>query len=189
MPETAETTSPSMAMARFEYFHCDSTDVRGGLTQESLAHVGHGREFERLPVREGGLPGQAAGVAQELTHGELGLAVLALTPDLEPRQVGRHGIIELERARVPQLHDGGGGEELGHKAYAIAGGGRGRDPALDVGMAEGARPEQLLIVHHGHRDARERQVRETVFDPRREQIEGGPQLWMPGAGARRLSHG
>jgi hypothetical protein len=88
-------------------------------------------------------------VAQELTQGELGLAVLTLTADLEPRQVGRHGIVELERSRVPQLHDGGGREELGHGAYAVAGGRRGRDAALDVGMAEGARPEKLLIVYDG----------------------------------------
>ena len=94
-------------------------------------------------------------MAQELTQGELGLAVLTLTADLEPRQVGRHGIVELERSRVPQLHDGGGREELGHGAYAIAGGRRGRDPALDVGLAEGARPEQLLIVHDGYRDTRQ----------------------------------
>src|SRR4029453_14291009 len=93
--------------------------------------------------------------------------------------------VELERSRVPQLHDGGGREELGHGAYSVAGGGRSRDPALDVGMAEGARPEKLLIVYDGYRDARQREERGPVFDPRGEEIGGGPQLWTPGAGARR----
>src|SRR5215470_5100772 len=79
-------------------------------------------------------------MAQELANGQVGRRRFALAGEGEPRQVLLDRVVEIELALVAKLHDGGGGEELGHGADAIARAGCRGDAPLDVGQAEAARP-------------------------------------------------
>jgi hypothetical protein len=91
--------------------------------------------------------------------------------DPEPRKVLAHRVVEPELALVAQLHHTHRREQLRDRADGIHRLGGRRTLSFTVGMAEGSDPEKVLVVHHGHGDARYLLVRPLGIDPHLEEVE------------------
>ena len=130
-----------------------------------------GREHVVGPVGEVGLPGQARGVGEKLPDRDIG-CVRERVGHLEPREVARHGVVEAKLARIPQLQDRGGGEELGDRADPVDGGRCRRDLPLEIAEAVPLRPHDLLVVNDRDREPGQVAVGEVLLDPPVEDRDG-----------------
>ena len=89
----------------------------------------------------------------------------------EPGQPRAHGVVEPKRARVPKLHHGDAREEFRDGADAVDRVRRGRATAREIGQAEAAGPQDLLIVNDGRGDARNLLVRALGVQPGARELE------------------
>ena len=96
--------------------------------------------------------------------------------DVEPRQVARHGIVELQRARVAELEDRRRGEELGDGGDAVERVRRGGRVPGGIRLAEPRRPHELLVVHDPDRHRGQPAIGPLRFDPGGEELEHRPDL-------------
>ena len=133
------------------------------------------RELALRPVREGRLARQSRGMGDEVPDGDR-RRVGVPARDGEPRQVARHGIVELQRARVAELEDRRRGEELGDGGDAVERVRRGGRVPGGIRLAEPRRPHQLLIVDDPDRQRGQPAIGPLRLDPGGEELEHRPDL-------------
>jgi hypothetical protein len=103
-------------------------------------------------------------MGEQPLDGDLGrVRVRAL--DREPGEVPGHRVVEAELAGVAELQGGDTREELGDRADAVDGARRGGSAAGDVGEAEAAGPDELLVVDDGDGEAGDLLVRALAVEP------------------------
>jgi hypothetical protein len=104
-------------------------------------------------------------VSDDVTHGDRS-ATKALP---EFGRILRHGLVEVQLALLDQLHQQRGRERFRERGDPIVGLGHGRNLVLDVRKPDALRPQELLVLDDGRRDARnlERlpQVVELLLEP------------------------
>ncbi len=125
-----------------------------------------------VPVGVGRVLAEAGGVGDEMAEGDEGGAGMAVR-DLQLRHVGLHRVVEAQRAGVAELHEHGGGEQLGDGADGVDGVGRGGGAGGDVSLAEAVRPDRAIAPDHRDRQARRQVARHVGCDLGLQQAKGG----------------
>lgn len=119
----------------------DSGYFRGQLCQWQWAVV---EQIRHVVARQAGL------VAEQPAdgNGAIRLALVGMEPraDVELAQAVLQGAVERQQPELCQLQRGAGGQQFGQAADAEGGVLAGVAPAFDVGVAEAACPDQLLII-------------------------------------------
>jgi hypothetical protein len=104
-------------------------------------------------------------VSEDVTHGDRSAS--EALPELG--RIFRHGLVEIQLALLHQLHQQRGREWLGEGGDPVVGPGRGRNRVLDVRKPDSLRPQELLVLDDGRRDAwdleRLAQVFQLPFEP------------------------
>ena len=117
-----------------------------------------------------GRGGQAAGLVQQVAHGDGGRR--PRVGHAEPRQIAPDGGIQFDPPRLRQLHHGQGGERLGQRAD-VEGGLRDGWRAVRAGAAEAALVDDAPILHHGQGHAGQAQAAHLSFNVGVDGVEGG----------------
>jgi hypothetical protein len=92
--------------------------------------------------------------------------------ELELRDPLRDRVVQLKRSGVAQLQNRVCREGLRDRGDAIGGGRRGGDFLLEVGVAVALRPDELLVVDDGDRNARLLAISRRPVGPGVENLEG-----------------
>jgi hypothetical protein len=91
-----------------------------------------------------------AGLVKQVPHGDAGRG--DRVGQAEPGQVALHRRVQVDLARLDQLHDRQGGQRLGRRGQQ-EGGLRGDRPAGRAGLAEAAQVHHLVAVDDAERQA------------------------------------
>ena len=201
-PESAADIQSRLGVARKTVAgHVESPVVRHRIAAWARAALGRD-ELRRLRlVRFGDNMRDVAVTEGDKVDAQLRFGVSVNTYGVNDLVASVDRVVQVEAARLVQLHQHRVGEELGDRSDTVDGFGGGGQAGRHVGAAETGGVDHLLIGHDGHRDGRHAPARACRLDRSGDAVERGAdrvrlqsrrqcrRVCLDAAAARRLSRG